>query len=329
MSLSNSLEVGESHAGGRDLPAARQRLAALQPRLERGYIRVRKRNTPNRPRSSDRRIYTDPQKPSWADIRMDRKMSIKCSIILIAVLLSQGLAFPGGCEPDIYWSCPGMTWVKTECNFIWSSEDGARITKSLKDLPPEIVAKLHEHLVKRLGRPFMSKLRFGEARIRDVDAYYREYPDWDRVKNPMPTYEVAYQVEFHGEGPVQYCAKIELDASGAVLEEIDLPAVAGNPKLGEVVPLQDIINLAHSLGVPTDKAYLDMKYNRRMGYLEYLVSYGPQDPPPEYNTITLYVRAHDPKEYFWFKSKLMSLLDPHERPNPPLNLTGAQSAPAG
>src|SRR4030095_18602 len=145
-------------------------------------------------------------------------------LIVGAVLLSRGLAIPGGCDSESHSSCAGMTWVKTDCNFVWYSEDDARVTKSLKDLPPEILIKLDEHLAKRLGRPFMLKLRFGWARIKDVDAYYRENPNWDRAKNPMPAYEVAYQVAFHEEGPVQYCAKIELDASGAVLEEIDLPA---------------------------------------------------------------------------------------------------------
>jgi hypothetical protein len=145
----------------------------------------------------------------------------------------------------------------------------------------------------------------------------------------MPTYEVAYQVAFHEEGPVKYCAKIELDASGAVLEEIDLPAIARHPELGLVVPVQDIINLAHTLGVPTDAEYLDMEYNRNAGYLEYIVSYYPENPPPDYNLMTLHIRAHDPKEYFWFKTKQMSSLERHKRPNPPLNLTGAKSAPAG
>jgi hypothetical protein len=207
-----------------------------------------------------------------------------------------------------------MTWVRTDCDFLWFS-DTPQIVHTAKQLPPEVMAKVTGHLEKRLGRSFFSKLRFDQAHITDADAYYRGHPDWDRVKYPIPTYEIAYVVHFYDAGPVEYCAKIEVGSSGDIIEEIDLPEVGRNPRLGDVVPLQDILNLAHSLGVPTDRAYLDMNYDRRSAVLEYLVWYYPEKPPPEYNKITLYIKAHDPKDYHWFKSTLMSSLESDGRPN--------------
>jgi hypothetical protein len=229
---------------------------------------------------------------------------------LIAALSSVSSA---GMGPESCFSCPGMTWVRTECHFLWLSET-PRIVHTLGDLPPEVVAKVDAHLERRLGRSFLSKLRFDQAHVSDPKAYYQEHPDWDRAKYPIPTYELAYLVTFYDEGPVEYCAKMEVDSSGGVIEEIDLPPVAGNPRLGNVVSLQEILNLAHSLGVPTDKAYLDMKYDAHSGSLEYLVSYYPEKPPPDYNKITLYIKAHDPKDYYWFKGIEMSSLDHDERP---------------
>jgi len=203
---------------------------------------------------------------------------------------------------------PGMTWVKTECHFFWREDDEPnkpRIVHSLEDLPPEVVAKVNAHLAKRLGRDFFSRLRFEEAHVGDPDAFYKQYPDWDRAKSPLSTYEIAWRVLFDDDAPVDYCARLDVDASGGVVHEIDLPPVARNRRLGQVLPLRDILNLAHSVGVPTDQAYLDMKYDSRSRILQYLVSYFPHDHPEDYNRITLVVSAHDPNDYHWFQSLLM------------------------
>jgi hypothetical protein len=208
-----------------------------------------------------------------------------------------------------------MTWVRTECHFFYLPGTEPQIVRSLADLPAPVVTEADKYLSKRLGRPFLSKLQFHEAHVHDLDAYYKKNGAPGRAADHLPKYELAFRVTFYTQGPVEYCATLHLDASGAIMEDIALPDIGANPERGEVVPLLDILNLAHSLGIPTDKAYLDMRYDTRSGCLEYLVSYNPADPPPEYNRITLYIKAHDPKDYFWFKSKVMSDSFPDGRPN--------------
>jgi hypothetical protein len=208
-----------------------------------------------------------------------------------------------------------MTWVKTECHFFYLIGTEPRVVRSIAELPQAVTETVDNHFAKRLGRPFMSKLQFYEAHVYDLDTYYKHNPTSNRDENRLPRYELAFRVLFYAQEPVEYCAMVQLDSAGAILKEIELPDVRTHPERGEVVPLQDILNLAHSLGVPTEKATLDMRYEKKSGCLEYIVSYDPPNPPPEYNHIILYVKAHDPKDYSWFKTTVMSYCGADGRPN--------------
>jgi len=208
-----------------------------------------------------------------------------------------------------------MTWVKTECHFFYLIGTEPRVVRSIADLPRVVTATVDDHLAKRLGRPFMSKLQFYKAYVYDLDTYYKRNPTSSRSEDRLPRYELAFRVTFYPQEPVEYCAMVKLDSAGAILNDIDLPEVSKYPERGEVVPLQDILNLAHSLGVPTEKATLDMRYEKKSGCLEYIVSYDPPNPPPEFSHIMLYIKAHDPKDYSWFKTNVFSYGVPDGRPN--------------
>jgi hypothetical protein len=236
-------------------------------------------------------------------------------VLATLLLLSLSAPVSAAMGPESCTSCPGMTWVKTECRFFYLIGTEPRVVHSIAELPQAVTVTVDDHLAKRLGRPFMSKLQFYEAHVYDLDTYYKHNPTSNRDENRLPRYELAFRVMFYSQEPVEYCATVQLDSAGAVLKDIDLPDVRRYPERGEVVPLQDILNLAHSLGVPTEKATLDMRYEKKSGCLEYIVSYGPPDPTPEYNLIMLYIKAHDPKDYSWFKTALVSYCDPDGRPN--------------
>jgi hypothetical protein len=206
-----------------------------------------------------------------------------------------------------------MTWVKTSCNLLWLLGYEPQIIHSLDALPPTILQNLTGHLVDRLGPSFFSRLQFKKGQIIDLDEYYRQKSSDRPAKDTFPAYELAFTILFWTEGPVEYCAQISLDAQGLVLKEIVLPHIATHPERGEVVPLKDILDLAHSVGIPTNKAYLDMKYDQESDTLEYLVSYYVEEE--SHNLVILHVKAHDPTEYRWSTATVVSSRRLSKRPN--------------
>src|SRR5262245_36345095 len=140
-----------------------------------------------------------------------------------SVALSQfcfaGVA-PTGCS-----SCPGMTWVRTNCRFFFLPVTEPRVVGSLENLPPEIVAQANHYLSKRLGQAFLAKLQFREAHVLDLDSYYKANPSLDRATTRAPAYELAFLVPFDPQGPVEYCATLQLDTRGSPFADIELPDV--------------------------------------------------------------------------------------------------------
>lgn len=237
-------------------------------------------------------------------------MTTSAILLLTSTLGAEKTAPPRGCS-----LCPGMTWVKKDCQLFFFFAYEPTETSDINELPEWLLKKARRHLINRLGGDVYSRLSFRQAQVVDVDEYYRLNPDWDRIRHPIHAYDLHFLLGFKDEGPVEYCAQIKFDAQGNILTDIDLPVTAKYPERARVLPLQEVLDLAESLGVPLDEAYLEMKYDEPSDTLEYLVWYLIDSPQDGNNRITLHVKAHDPRSFYWSKSRMVAELWDEARPN--------------
>ena len=210
--------------------------------------------------------------------------------------------------------CAGMTWVTTTCNGFYKFWYDSREISDIKDLPAQVRNALAAHLNGRLGK-YAGSLKFERAFYVDVDGYFSRHPDEERRPSWPYSYDVQFTLRLSGDGPVDYCAQIGLDQSGGVLHEINLPNLAMFPELGTVLGASRLLDLAETLGVPVERATLDLKYDDTSQVLEYRVEYGVDPKEDGNNMVVLVVAAHDPSQYRWYRTRLVSSNEGHHRPD--------------
>ena len=200
--------------------------------------------------------------------------------------------------------CPGMTWVETDCNVFYSGIFDSVEILDIRTLPEPLRGILNAHLNARLGR-YASKLSFKRGYYVDVDSYFKRHPDENREPGWPYTYDLHFNIRLSDDGPVDYCAEIGLDQSGRVLQEINLPEFAKAPEKGSVLGASKLLQFAAALGVPVEKATLELRYDQKSDTLEYRVTFpGPDRSHDYFDRVDLYVTAHDASSYRWGRSRV-------------------------
>jgi len=244
------------------------------------------------------------------------------AILVGAQLVSQSLAGSRPTRQDCS-SCAGMTWVDTTCNGFYAVwYDSSKISR-VQDLPAGVRKSLARHLSARLGA-YAAKLTFERAFYVDVDGYFSRHPDEQRKPDWPYSYDVQFKVRLSDDGPVDFCAQIGLDHAGKVLHEIDLPDLSRTPGKGAVLGASQLLALAETLGVPVEKATLDLKYDEKSDVLEYRVEYEVEPKDDDANVGILFVTAHDPSKYRWFRTKVLAGDRSRARPNYCVQLTAGR-----
>jgi hypothetical protein len=119
---------------------------------------------------------------------------------------------------------------------------------SLNDLPPGIVDKATAHLIDRLGRPFYERLRFTYGVKVNFDDLYRVSPQARNYEWKIFSYELQFAFSLPEAGISSYEADLWLDEKGAVLKEIDLPAIGQQSQKSTIVSAKDAIRIGKKRG---------------------------------------------------------------------------------
>src|SRR5262245_22367260 len=228
------------------------------------------------------------------------------AVLLAAQLGGQSLAVQNGkpTRADCL-SCAGMTWVDTSCNGFYATWYDSLQLPHLDQLPAGVRKALARHLSARLGE-YAAKLTFDRAFYVDVDGYFTRHPGEQRKPDWPYSYDVHFKLRLSEDGPVDYCAQIGLDQNGKVLHEINLPDLSRSPEKGVVLGASRLLALAEALGVPVENARLDLKYDEKSDVLEYRVECDIKAKDDDANLGILFVTAHDPSRYRWFRTKQLA-----------------------
>ncbi len=186
--------------------------------------------------------------------------------------------------------------VEKRCHAFWFPGYQAAKLPRLDDLPGPIRDKVLRYLEARLGGDFASRLVFVGGQVVDVSAYQRANPD----ASPSPfVFELQFRVLFQSDGSVEYCSQLRLGAEGEVVDEIDLPAISLERAKAEVKSVEQVLKVAESLGVPTDRSELAIEYNKVSGSLEYRVTYQTRGESDKCTSVHLRLSAHDLGKIAW------------------------------
>ncbi len=211
-------------------------------------------------------------------------------------------------------SCAGMTWVEKGCDFFYKYWYDSVEISDINDVPASVRKALNVHLANRLDS-FAAKLTFVRGFYVNVDGYFQRNPDEKRRPSWPYTYDLHFNMRFSDDGPVDYCAQVGLGHDGRVLNEINLPRFATAPQKAALLGASELRNLAEELGVPVDKAILELSYDEREDILNYRVTFPPKDEHNEDAPNCLNVIAHDPSQFRWCRYTTVSSIKEDVRPN--------------
>jgi hypothetical protein len=112
----------------------------------------------------------------------------------------------------------------------------------LNVLPANVVAKLTAYLKQRLGTQFYHRLKFDEGEAINLEELYRTEPTWKAEK--VGSYDLVFHFSDEPNGLKAFYSKLLLDANGVVMEEINLPQIAGAPLKAKLISVKQALKIA-------------------------------------------------------------------------------------
>lgn len=178
------------------------------------------------------------------------------------------------------------------CSSISFGEYHPQTPHSLDDLPVEIQTKLKAHLIERLGEEYYAKLWLNDGQIVNLDRLYKVEPNAYNYRWTPYSYYLCFAFEDTLNNVGEYNAKIVLDASGNVVEEIQLPEVAKYPEKAKILSLDSIKAIATAQNAFPEGAEISLSYDNKTASITWLVSSSVFRPDHTLSSITWVFDAH-------------------------------------
>lgn len=179
-------------------------------------------------------------KPIWKEINPNKKDTLKIYL-----------------ERSRFFYDTSEELLKSICGTYSFFDYTPREPTSLKDLPDFIQNKTTEYLKKRVGLSEFEKFELIGGQIIDLKEFKKRKPK----SNQKTAYYLCFSYRNINAGISNYTSKIELDAEGKVIKNIDFPVIKENSIQENIIPLKLIIEKAVKR-----KFYTKGKTQLKMGY---------------------------------------------------------------
>ncbi len=183
------------------------------------------------------------------------------------------------------------------CGSIYYGDYDPKEPRSLQGIPRAIRAQLLRHIESRVGATLFANVSFGGGQIVDLAALRRVEPDSKDYEWTVPTYNLFFQLRLPGRDV--YCASVELDEKGQLLQEITLPNAAKYPSKAQVISREQAAAVAKTHAVPLDKAMVEMNYFPDTDTLEWLFCFHTQEGGATFRGQCLHVPADNQERVHW------------------------------
>lgn len=183
--------------------------------------------------------------------------------IIFLLLLTLGTANAWGKNVEIASASGG------DCHVISFGDYEPREPENLKDLPPVVRRKLHEHLVERLGEAFAARLVLSGGQITDIAELYRIHPLARDCQWTIPSYVLGLLFSVATRGIANCCSNIALSKDGDVVREIRIPPVRRLPQKQNVVSLRDVIAKPRHAGFDPKRTGSTLGYDASIESITY------------------------------------------------------------
>ena len=188
------------------------------------------------------------------------------------------------------------------CGDIWYDVDyDPPAPKSLDVLDSKVRQKLDGYLIERLGAGYASRLSLIGGQIINRKELRAKVPQSVDFKWRPPKYNLYFRFPVAA-GADEFCASVQLDDDGTVLEPIGLPNLRVHPGRGVVASASDAINVAKRNGVPIDKATRRLYYFPDSDTIEYEFEFVKHDDGLNILYSQLHVLANDITSIHWSES---------------------------
>jgi len=167
--------------------------------------------------------------------------------------------------------------------------------RSLDNLAPDALTKLTAYLSERLGSEYAGKLRLVGGQVVDRAELVAKHPDSVNYQWRPPKYNLHFHVPVSAD-PEGFCASVELDDDGTVMDPLTLPDLQAFPDRGQIIAASEAVAIAERNGVPVSKAEPKLYYFPDTDTLEYEFSFVVGDDGLHITYSHFHVVGHDPSQ---------------------------------
>jgi hypothetical protein len=182
---------------------------------------------------------------------LERQPTLRAAALILLVIGSVGDA----------WCAPPQSVTKPPAWIQFGLVYKPRNPRSLAEIPESIRLGLLAHLQERLGESFYRRLEFTGGQIVDIDELHRVDPGSLKYQWEVPAYTLHFTFHMPEIGLESYTAQIELRKDGMVLQEIDLPDFADDPKKLNFTSLASALETAKAKGFDLDRISAEVAYD--------------------------------------------------------------------
>ncbi len=185
--------------------------------------------------------------------------------------------------------------IYSECSSISFGNYQPQEPHSIYDLPDSIRIKLVAHLTARLGADFYSKLKLSGGQIVNLDRLYIVEDNAKNYKWTPYSYYLCFSFQDPAKGIGLYTAKIVLDKSGNVMNEIQLPDIHTNPEKATIISLEQAKKIAAENKFYDNKTEISLSYDTKNGSIAWCFKQAVFKPDHTMSGSTLVIDAHNGK----------------------------------
>ena len=197
--------------------------------------------------------------------------------------------------PDSAFVEKNPNLIYSECSSISFGNYEPREPHSIYDLPDSIRIKLAAHLTERLGPDFYSKLKLSGGQIVNLDRLYIVEDNAKNYKWIPYSYYLCFSFQDPAKGIGLYTAKIVLDKSGNVINEIQLPDIHANPEKATIISLEQAKKIAAENKFYDNKTEISLSYDAKNGSIAWCFKQSVFNPDHTMSGSTLVIDAHNGK----------------------------------
>jgi len=205
---------------------------------------------------------------------------------------------------SVYKIQPDTEMVNTVKNKLYTSENPGcdltgfgnyepRYAGSMNDLPQKIKAKLEDHLIKRVGVDFYSKLKLNGGQIVDLERLYIVDENAKNYKWTPYSYYLCFAFSDPKKGVGRYSSQIVLDKEGNIMKEIGLPNIAADSTKRNIIHVNDAKNIAVKKGFDLKTSKIWLGYSQKKDSFVWCFEKVVNNDGFTFNTSTLMISALD------------------------------------